>query len=213
MNKIQILIADNHKLSRENLSFVLNCDSRFQVMGECSIPEEAVEFTKSGNPDIILMSINEPAFSELEATQQIRNISPGCGIIGISANPLPSFAKKIMQRGAKGYVTRNSSKDEIVRAILEVSQGNKYVCAEVKNIVTEQLFSDDHESSESGSLTKREIQIINFIKGGLSSKEIASRLFISLRTVQAHRYNILKKLKLKNSASLVNFMNTKAAFI
>lgn len=213
MNKIQILISDNHKLSRENLSFVLNCDSRFQVMGECAIPEEAVEFTKSGNPDIILMSINEPAFSELEATQQIRSISPACGIIGISANPQPSFAKKIMQRGAKGYVTRNSSKDEIVRAILEVSQGNKYVCAEVKNIVTEQLFSDDQESAESGSLTKREIQIINFIKGGLSSKEIAAKLFISLRTVQAHRYNILKKLKLKNSASLVNFMNTKAAFI
>jgi two-component system invasion response regulator UvrY len=213
MNKIQILIADNHKLSRENLSFVLNCDSRFQVMGECAIPEEAVEFAKSGNPDIILMSINEPAFSELEATQQIRNISPACGIIGISANPQPSFAKKIMQRGAKGYVTKNSSKDEIVRAILEVSQGNKYVCAEVKNIVTEQLFSDDQESAESGSLTKREIQIINFIKGGLSSKEIAGKLYISLRTVQAHRYNILKKLKLKNSASLVNFMNTKAAFI
>ena len=208
MSKIQILITDSYKLNRENLSYVLNSDSRFQVMAECAVTEEAVEVAKSSNPDIIVISINDPFVSELEATRQLRYLSPSTGIIGISANAQPSFAKKIMQRGVKGIVTKNSSRDEIVKAILEVSQGKKYVCAEVKTIAAEQHFSDEGDPD---SLTRKELQIIGFIKAGLASKEIAHKLSISLRTVQAHRYNILKKLKLPNSASLVHFMNTKGA--
>lgn len=211
MSKIQILITDSYKLNRENLSYVLNADSRFEVMAECAAPEEAVEVAKSISPDIILMKINDPFISELEATRQLNDISPSTSIIGISTNPQPAFAKKLMQRGVKGVVTKNSSRGEMIRAILEVSQGNKYICSEVRNIVTEQHFSESE--NESHSLTRREIQVISFIKTGMSSKEIASRMSISLRTVQAHRYNILKKLNLKNAASLVHFMNTKAAHI
>ena len=210
MSKIQILITDSYKLNRENLSYVLNADSRFQVMAECAVTEEAVELAKSSNPDIILITINDPFISVLEATRQLRSLSPSTGIIGISANPQPGFAKKIMQRGLKGVVTKNSSKDEIINAILEVSRGNKYICAEVKKIAGEQHFSDE---ANPDTLTTREIEIISFIKAGMSSKMIAARLSVSLRTVQAHRYNILKKLKLKNAASLVNFINTKATYL
>ena len=213
MSKIQILITDSFKLNRENLSFVLNADARFRVMAECSAPEEAIEVAKLNKPDIILMSINDPFISELDATLQLHAQLPTASIIGISENPQPSFAKKIMQRGIKGVVTKNSSRDEIIKAILEVSQGKKYVCAEVRNIVTDQHFSVQSDSADPNSLTRREVQIIGFIKSGMSSKEMGYRLGISLRTVQAHRYNILKKLKLKNSASLVNFVNTKAAYI
>ncbi len=213
MNKIQILITDSFKLNRENLSFVLNADTRFRVMAECSAPEEAMEVAKSISPDIILMSIKYPLLSELEVTIQMHSQLPATVIIGISENPQPSFAKKIMQRGIRGVVTKNSSRDEIIKAILEVSQGKKYVCAEVRNIITEQHFSDEPDNADPNSLTRREVQIIGFIKSGMSSKEMASGLGISLRTVQAHRYNILKKLKLRNSASLVNYVNTKAAYI
>lgn len=212
MSKIQILITDSYKLNRENLSFVLNADQRFRVMAQCSAPEEAIEVAKSNTPDIILMSINDPFISELDATHKLSSLLPTTNIIGIYENAQPSFAKKIMQRGIKGVVTKNSSRDEITKAILEVSQGKKYVCAEVRKIITDQHFAVDNDA-DPNSLTRREVQIIGFIKTGMSSREMAAALEISLRTVQAHRYNILKKLKLKNSASLVNYVNTKASYM
>jgi DNA-binding NarL/FixJ family response regulator len=106
-----------------------------------------------------------------------------------------------------GYVTKNSTKDEMVRAILEVSQGKKYICDEVKNIRAQKELEEETVQGDMNNLSRREIDIIQLIKEGLSSKEIAQRLDISLKTVEVHRYNILKKLKLKNTAALVNFIN------
>ena len=115
--------------------------------------------------------------------------------------------------GARGYVTKNSSKEEMIKAILEVNHGNKYICDEIKNIISEQLLDEKEDSPNINALTEREMQIINFIKEGLSSKEIATSLNISLKTVEVHRHNILKNLKLNNSSSLLNFINTNATYI
>jgi DNA-binding NarL/FixJ family response regulator len=93
-----------------------------------------------------------------------------------------------------------------------VNQGNKYICDEIKNIISDQLLDEKENSPNINTLTEREMQIINLIKEGLSSKEIAGSLNISLKTVEVHRHNILKKLKLKNSASLVNFINTSSSY-
>jgi DNA-binding NarL/FixJ family response regulator len=208
MNKIRILIADDHKLIRETWSHILNSDARFQVIAECGNAEEAVELAKIKHPDIVLMDINMVPFSGLEATQKIRKVSPASRIIGVSMHSQPAYAKKMLQMGARGYVTKNSSKEEMIQAILEVNQGNKYICEEIKNIISDQLLEEKESSPNINTLTEREMQIINLIKEGFSSKEIASSLNISLKTVEVHRHNILKKLKLKNSASLVNFINT-----
>jgi DNA-binding NarL/FixJ family response regulator len=213
MSKINILIADDHKLIRETWSYILNSDSRFQVIGECGDAQEAVELAKTKRPHVVLMDINMTPFSGLEATQRIRKISPGSKVIGVSMHSQPAYAKKMLQMGARGYVTKNSSKEEMIKAILEVNHGNKYICDEIKNIISEQLLDEKEDSPNINALTEREMQIINFIKEGLSSKEIATGLNISLKTVEVHRHNILKKLKLKNSASLVNFINTNATYI
>jgi DNA-binding NarL/FixJ family response regulator len=213
MSKINILIADDHKLIRETWSYILNSDSRFQVIGECGDAQEAVELAKTKRPHVVLMDINMAPFSGLEATQRIRKISPGSKVIGVSMHSQPAYAKKMLQMGARGYVTKNSSKEEMIKAILEVNHGNKYICDEIKNIISEQLLDEKEDSPNINALTEREMQIINFIKEGLSSKEIATSLNISLKTVEVHRHNILKKLKLKNSASLVNFINTNATYI
>ena len=101
----------------------------------------------------------------------------------------------------------------MIKAILEVSNGNKYICDEIKNIISEQLLEDNPNSPNINALTEREMQIINLIKEGFSSKEIAANLQISLKTVEVHRHNILKKLKLKNSASLVNFIHNNSSYI
>jgi DNA-binding NarL/FixJ family response regulator len=101
----------------------------------------------------------------------------------------------------------------MIKAILEVYQGNKYLCEEIRNMLTDQSLNDGDNNSEINTLTEREMQIINLIKQGMSSKEISMNLEISLKTVEVHRHNILKKLKLKNSASLVNFINNSPAYI
>ena len=118
----------------------------------------------------------------------------------------PAYAKKMLQVGAVGYVTKNSSKEEMINAIIEVSKGNKFICDEVKTILSEQVLGDDVKPNIN-LLSQREVEIIDLIKQGLSSKEIASKLDITLKTVEVHRHNILKKLNLKNTAALVNFIN------
>lgn len=213
MEKINILIADDHKLIRETWTYILNSDPRFQVVAECGDSEEAVELTKQKRPHIVLMDINMSPISGFEATEKIRKVSPGTKIIGVSMHSQPAYAKKMLQVGAKGYVTKNSSREEMFKAIMEVFRGNKYVCDEIKTIISEQLLDENQDTPSINALTEREIQIINHIREGLSSKEIASKLDISLKTVEVHRHNILKKLKLKNSASLVNFINSNAGYV
>lgn len=212
MQKVSILIADDHKLIRETWSFILNNDPRFEVVAECGDSEEAVEVAKVKRPNIILMDINMTPISGFEATEKIRKVSPASKIIGVSMHSQPAYAKKMLQIGARGYVTKNSSKEEMIKAIMEVQNGNKYICDEINNI-SELVLEENKDTPNVNALTEREIQIINLIKEGFSSKEIATQLNISLKTVEVHRHNILKKLKLKNSASLVNFINNTATYI
>ncbi len=213
MQKVSILIADDHKLIRETWSYILNNDPRFEVVAECGDSEQAVEVARTKRPQIVLMDINMTPISGFEATEKIRKVSPASKIIGVSMHSQPAYAKKMLQIGARGYVTKNSSKEEMIKAILEVQNGNKYICDEIKNNISELVLEENKDTPNVNALTEREIQIINLIKEGFSSKEIATQLNISLKTVEVHRHNILKKLKLKNSASLVNFINNTATYI
>jgi DNA-binding NarL/FixJ family response regulator len=212
MEKITVLIADDHKLIRETWSYILSNDERFQVIRECGDSEQAVEETKSLRPDVVLMDINMSPISGFEATERIRKVSPTSKVIGVSMHSQPAYAKKMLQIGARGYVTKNSSKEEMLEAILEVYNGSKYICDEIKNNISELILEENKDVPNVNALTEREIQIINLIKEGQSSKEIASALNISLKTVEVHRHNVLKKLKLKNAASLVNFINNAASY-
>jgi DNA-binding NarL/FixJ family response regulator len=207
MQQITILLVDDHKLIRDSWSFILNSDPRFSVIAETSNGDDAVEIVKSLKPDIILMDVNMTPVSGFDATRQIIKIAPETKVIAVSMHSMPAYAKRMMQLGAMGYVTKNSSKDEMIKAIIEVSEGKKYICEEVKNILAQKEMDDDGSHADMNNLSRREIDIIKLIKVGLSSKEIASQLDISLKTVEVHRYNILKKLKLKNTAALVNFIN------
>jgi DNA-binding NarL/FixJ family response regulator len=209
MNKISILLVDDHRLIRDSWSFILNSDERFEVIGETSSGEEAIEMAKTSRPDIILMDVNMSPVNGFDATKQIRKFSPGSKVIGVSMHSMPAYAKRMLQLGAMGYVTKNSAKEEMITAILEVNNGRKYICDEVKNILAQQELDEGSSPvTDMNNLSRRELDIINLIKEGLSSREIALRLEISLKTVEVHRYNVLKKLNLKNTAALVNFINT-----
>ncbi|MEI9912399.1 MAG: response regulator transcription factor [Bacteroidota bacterium] len=142
-------------------------------------------------------------------TKALRKFLPGSKIIGLSVFSLPGYAKKMIQAGAKGYVTKNSSCAELVEAILEVHLGTKYICREICDMVAKEYLEPEDVFSDINKLTTRELDIIHYIKVGYSSKEIAIQTGLSIKTVEVHRYNILRKLNLRNAASLVNFINQK----
>ncbi|MBC7946887.1 MAG: response regulator transcription factor [Chitinophagaceae bacterium] len=207
MEKITILIADDHTLVRETWSYILNSDSRFQVVAECSNGEDAVEKAKELRPQVVIMDINMPGMNGIDATQHIRKFSPGSKILGVSLHTQPAYARKMMQKGASGYVTKNSSCEEMFKAIIEIQNKRKYICEEIKGILSDQILQGDDQQTGLNSLSRREIEIIGFIKKGFSSREIANELKISVKTVEVHRYNTLKKLGLKNAAAMVNYIN------
>ena len=209
MKKITILLVDDHKLIRDSWSFILNSDPRFTVIGETSSGEEAIEIASKKRPDIILMDVNMSPLNGFDATKQIHIISPDSRIIAVSMHTMPAYAKRMLQLGAMGYVTKNSSKEEMITAIVEVSNGNRYICDEVKAILADQEMDENTDKADLNELSRRELDIIKLIKEGHSSREIALQLDISLKTVEVHRYNVLKKLKLKNTAALVNYINAK----
>ncbi len=208
MKKITILLVDDQKLIRDSWSFILNSDPRFSVIGETGDGSEAVQIAKQKKPMVILLDVNMAPLSGFEVTKLIKDIAPDSKVIGLSIHNMPAYAKKMIHLGAMGYVTKNSSKEELIKAILEVNAGHKYICDEVKNILAQQELEDDGAANDLRALSHRELEVIKMIRDGHSSKEIALKLDISVKTVEVHRYNILKKLNLKSTVALMNFINT-----
>jgi DNA-binding NarL/FixJ family response regulator len=208
MNKITVVVVEDHQLVREMWVQLFAGKKEIEVVGETGGFEEAIEMIKVKRPDVVLLDINLPGASGLDAVPLIRKFAPGSRIIAVSMHNQPAYTKKMLQLGARGYVTKNSSHEEIFTAIDSVMAGKTYVCMEIKNILSDQALQDEPAGPNVKELSLREIEIIKLIKEGLSSKEIATRLHISIRTAEVHRHNILKKLGLKNTASLITFINT-----
>lgn len=208
MEKITILITDDHTLVREAWSTLLNADHRFKVLGLTGTGEEAIELVNQLHPDIVLMDINLPGINGIAATQLIRRNSPATKVLGVSMHTQPSYARKMFQHGASGYVSKDSSSEELCKAIIEVHNNQKYICDAIKDTITNlSLYSNDQQTAFN-SVSKRELEIMDLVSQGYSSREIGDRLAISFKTVEAHRYNAMKKLNLKNAAAMVNYCNS-----
>lgn len=207
MKKITIAVIDDHKLIRQMWAKLFADNVEIEITGESGTLQEAVEMIKIKRPDIVLLDINLPDASGLDAVPLIRKFSPGTRIIAVSMISQPAYAKKMLRLGARGYVTKNSSHDEMLKAVEEVMNDRVYVCTEIRNILSDQALMTEINEPTVKDLSLREIEIIKLIKDGLSSKEISASLNISVRTVEVHRHNILRKLKLKNAPSLINFIN------
>ncbi|MEY2595221.1 MAG: hypothetical protein RI965_493 [Bacteroidota bacterium] len=204
--KVRIIIADDHLLIAETWATLINLDPEFEVVKVYDNTKTMIDEITEIRPDVAILDININPFSGLEATTMIRKLAPGAKVIGVSMHNQPSFAKKMIRNGAMGYVTKNSSKLEMYEAIRSVMKGEKYICAEIQKNITNQLLVEE-EDNKLSKLTEREIEIIRLIKNGSTNKEIAETLFLSPRTVETHRARILKKLGLKNSLSLVKYIN------
>jgi two-component system, NarL family, invasion response regulator UvrY len=210
MNKVSILIIDDHKLIRETWGFLLGSNEDIEIVGESGDGESAIELARGLKPDIVLLDINMEPMNGFDVLVQIRRFSPGSKIIGVSMHLQPEYVKKMLRLGAKGYLTKSSRLEEMLAAIKDVSEGKIYLCKEVGNIISDESPAAESMDQGINSLSVREIGVARLLRQGLSAKEIAARLFISLKTVEAHRHNILKKLKLKTTVSMVKFMDTHA---
>ena len=208
MEKISIMIVDDHTLIRETWSFLLGRTERFEVTAESGDGQQAIAIAKEKRPEVVLLDINMAPMDGFDILKQLKKYSPTSKVIGVSMHTQPTYAKKMMKLGARGYVTKNSPRKEMLDAIVEVHKGNKYICSEVKNILSEHMLISEQEPSSFNHLSEREIDVINYLKEGSTSKEIAQELKISVKTVEVHRHHILKKLKVKNTASLINYINT-----
>lgn len=208
MEKITVLIADDHALIRDAWKMLLNADPRFHVVADSNNGTDALEKARQSRPQVVLMDINIPGINGIDIIPLLRKYVPGTKIIGVSNHTQPAYAVKMMHKGAMGYVTKTSSLKELIKAITEVLEGRKYLCEEIRNAIAMQTLNVKNEKVGINSLTHRELEVIDLIKEGLSSKEIANQLKVSIKTIEVHRYNILRKLDLKNSSALVNYVNS-----
>lgn len=193
----------------EAWAIVLGQHKQFKVVGQATEPEQALKIAEAQHPDIILTDINMSPMDGFALTEKILEISPASKVIGVSMHNIPLYAKKMLRMGGRGYVTKNSSKDELVTAIREVYEGNIFICKEIKDILANEQLDENNDMMRLYSLTEKELDIIACVKQGLSSREIAEMKDVTLKTVEVHRYNILKKLGLPNTAALVSYIQSK----
>jgi DNA-binding NarL/FixJ family response regulator len=201
--KITILIVDDHQMLLDLWFFILSRDGRFQVVGKADNGKLAVEIAKSKRPDVVIVDINMPQLDGFETTKLIRRYSPASRIIAISVYALPAYAKKMKQIGGMGYVTKNSPASELIKAIIEVYNYRPYFCSQIEKMMEQEQKLHVHKKITADSLTRREMEIIQLIEQGFTSREIADKLFLSVKTIHIHRHKIFKKLQVKNVMSLI----------
>jgi DNA-binding NarL/FixJ family response regulator len=204
METIRIIIADDHQLFRNGLKILLDAFPDFDVVGEASNGEEFLKIIRNTRADIALMDINMPEMDGVEATRRCVRICPDIKIIALSMYGEEEYYYKMVDAGAKGFLLKDSDISEVKEAILTVTKGGSYFSQELLYHVIQKIKHRENES-KMANLSKREKEILLKICEGLSNQEIAENLFISKRTVDKHRANLLGKTNSKNTASLILF--------
>jgi len=203
---INLLIADDHQIITDGLSQILKAE---KMVGEIHIAKngkEAVDTVLKENIDCVIMDINMPELNGMEATKLIKKEKPGVKIIVVSMLCDPSVVSKMLKAGADAFINKDTGKTELLKAMAKVMNNEQYISPEISNDLFRHLNNRNvNVSPTERNLTKREIEIIRHIANGLTNNEIATKLFLSNVTVETHRKNMLAKLQLKNTASLVKY--------
>ncbi len=202
MEKIRIALADDHHLFRNGLKILLGAFSEFEVVAEASNGNELLRQLAHASADIILMDISMPEMDGIEATAEISNLYPDSKVIALSMYGEEEYYYNIVDAGAKGFILKDSDISDVKEAIETVYKGGNYFSQELLYHVIRKIKNREQEVKGS-SLSKREKEILLKICEGLSNHEIAESLFISKRTVDKHRANLLAKTNSKNTASLI----------
>jgi len=206
--KIRIVLAEDHTILREGLRALLSADPKFEIVGEADDGREGIRRVDKLAPDLVVMDLSMPRMTGMDAIREIKRRHPATKIIALTVHKAEEYLRTTLQAGADGYVLKDATHVELLLAIQNVLKGKTYLSPSVSNTVIEGYLEgkeDQIPSPRLGLLSPREREVLKLIAEGYKNKEIAADLFISLKTVEKHRANLMKKLDLHNAAALTSF--------
>jgi DNA-binding NarL/FixJ family response regulator len=206
--KINIFIADDHNLVRQGIVAILKNQGIFTIVGEASDGAQAVRMVKELKPDIILMDISMPLLNGLEATYQIKRDMPEAKILILTQYENEEYIMQIIKAGASGYVLKSSVSDDLVSGILALEKGGRFFSPSISKLILDGYINKikgQETKKESPELTHREREVMQLLAEGETNQKVAEKLYISVRTVEFHRANIMHKLNLHDMAGLVKY--------
>ncbi|MFZ3062200.1 MAG: response regulator transcription factor [Actinomycetota bacterium] len=206
MDKTKILLAEDHTIVREGIRELLLKKPEFEVVGEAQDGREAVKLASSLKPDVILMDITMPTLDGLAATREIKKKHPEIKILILTIHDSEEYIYQILKYGADGYVLKEAAYEELVTAIGAVADGKKYLSPRISGeVISRYVKGTRPAKTPLDMLTEKEKEVLGLIAEGYKNREIAEKLFISVKTVEFHRLNLMKKLDIHNQAALIRF--------
>ncbi|HKJ42733.1 MAG TPA: response regulator transcription factor [Sunxiuqinia sp.] len=208
MNQISVLLADDHEIVRDGLKAFLEDESNITIVGEAANGQEALEKAKELQPNVVIMDIRMPEMTGIEATKLMPQYAPDAKILVLTMHETEEYVLRSIESGAHGYLLKDTSKEEFMKAIVTVAKGEKYFSHHASNVLVNQYLTNQQKPKNKADelkfeLTKREREILSLITQGLSNKDIAAQLEKSVRTIETHRFNIMKKLDVSNVVELI----------
>lgn len=206
--KHRVVIAEDHTILREGLRALLSAESDLEVVGEAEDGRQAIRRVEELGPDLILTDLSMPKMNGVEAIREIKKRAPETKVLALTVHKAEEFILEVLQAGADGYVLKDASSEELMMAIKSVLGGKRYLSPSVSQLVIEGYLEGRKSIASSSpwdTLTKRERQILKLIAEGHKNKEIADYLYISVKTVEKHRANLMKKLDLHSAAALTAY--------
>ncbi len=200
---IKILIVDDHQLIRKGVVSILDEVRGFQVVAEASNGEEAINFAKEFEPDVILMDIQMPGMGGMEASRKILRSHPDIRILALTVCESDIYPSRLLEEGAAGYITKDSTPDEMIRAIKTVAAGQRYISPNIAQRLALKRFTGN-TASPFEHLSERELQVMLMITRGRKVQEIAEILHLSSKTVNTYRYRLFYKLGVKSDVDLTH---------
>ncbi|MDO5968658.1 response regulator transcription factor [Flavivirga aquimarina] len=211
MDTIKIVLADDHELVRDGIKALLEDEQGIEVIAEASNGKEALEILEETNPNLLIVDIRMPEINGIEVVTQVSKKHKNVRTLVLSMHDSEEYVVKAIQAGADGYLLKGASKDEFLKALTKVASGDKYFAGDVSAIIVNNFVNGNVESTSKKAsvadpfhLTKREKQILGLVLQLKNNKDIAEELSISRRTAEVHRFNLMKKLEVKNIMELSN---------
>ncbi len=208
--EIRVLVADDHDIVRYGICSVIDASDDIEVVCEAESGKEAVEQFRKMNPDVCILDITMPEMNGIQTTRAILELDPDARILIVTMHISEEYLNQVLNAGASGYLLKNSDREELLGSIRAVFRGEKAFSQTISKLMTERYVRHirnprEYEDTEKASITRRELEILRLIAEGHTSTEISEILFISPRTVDTHRANLMNKLDIKNAAGLVRY--------
>ena len=209
MNKISVVLADDHVLVRNGIRAMLESDTDIDVIGEASNGAEALQVASSLKPNILILDIRMPEMTGLEAAAKLNDYAPNTKAVILSMHDSEEYVLQALDSGAYGYLLKDTDKNEFVKALKQINTGNKYFTGAVSNVLANRLLKSKTPTQPATtvdpySLTRREKEILRMVIDGQHNKQISETFGKSVRTIETHRFNIMKKLGVNNAIDMVN---------